>query len=133
MTFNSLWWSVELPQDWQGHSEGACVTFQAKPPCGALQISAARRNGEIVTDQDLREFAKDRQDPTAQPNRVIFGAFSGLSASCLKGGMFWVEWWLRSEELMMYVTYNVAQGNESKEFNVVQSILASMLNGLREN
>ena len=44
----------------------------------------------------------------------------------MKGGMFWVEWWLRLEDLMMYVTYNVVQGSEA-EFDVVQSILASVL------
>ena len=127
MIFNSLWWSVGLPQHWWGHSEEACVTFQANPPCGALQISAARRDGEIVTDQDLREFAEDRRDPAAQLAHVTFGAFSGVSASCLKAGIFWVEWWLRSEDLMMYATSNVVQGSETREFNVVQSILASVL------
>lgn len=106
MTFNSPWWSVELPPHWQGHS--------------------ARKNGEIVTDQDLRALTEDRRDPAAEINRVIVGAFSGFSANCMKGGMFWVEWWLRLEDLMMYVTYNVVQGSEA-EFDVVQSILASVL------
>ena len=117
---------MELPPDWSGSLGGNCATLRANPPLGVLQISAARKEAGIITDEDLVQFAEDRIAPETPLNSVECGAFSGATARYRKDGLFWQEWWLKSNRLMVYVTYNVVQEHEGAEGDVIQSILATM-------
>ena len=126
MIFTSAWWSVELPPNWSANPDGNCATLRADPPLGVLQISAARKDTGVVTDQDLTEFAEMRIAPKTRLAGVSFGAFSGATAMYRKDGLFWQEWWLRSKDMMVYATYNVVQESEAAELRTVEGILASL-------
>jgi hypothetical protein len=127
MTYRSGWWSVVLPPGWLGYADAACSTFQAQPPVGALQISAARKESEGITDGDLREFAEGRVSTTTPLQYCAFGAFLGVTAQYRKDGLFWQEWWLRSGQLMVYVTYNVSQEHAAAEQGSISIILSSLV------
>lgn len=126
MVFQSAWWSVELPAGWSAHVDGNCATFCADPPLGVLQISGARKDTGVVTDQDLTEFTEERITPGVRLDGATFATFSGATAKYQKDGLFWQEWWLRSKHIMVYVTYNVIQESEAAEQVAVQGILASL-------
>ena len=125
-TFDGAWWSVTLPLGWDGRPDKECATFQRNPPLGVLQISSARKDIGPVTAEDLREFAEERVASGVQLLEVSHGPFSGFSAEHSKEGRFWREWWLRSGQLTVYVTYNVAQGNARIEKDEVERIIESL-------
>ncbi|MGH9776939.1 MAG: hypothetical protein ACRD5I_00860 [Candidatus Acidiferrales bacterium] len=119
-------WSVELPSGWTGHAGQECATFQANPPLGALQISSARKDSAPVSDKHLKEFASERLPPGVLLKEAGYGSFSGFSAEYAKEDRFWKEWWLKSGQLMVYVTYNVVQEMKDSERDSVERILASL-------
>jgi hypothetical protein len=125
-TFVSTWWSVDLPEGWIGHQEEKCATLSRTPPMGVLQMSAARKQEGPVTDDDLQKFARDQVPSGVRLCRAEFKSFSGFSAAYVKNQLFWREWWLRSGQLMVYVTYNVLQGKEHLEATDLDMILASL-------
>jgi hypothetical protein len=95
---------------------------------GALQISAARKEAGIVTDRDLQEFARDRLIAGAAFEPVGFRECSGFTTRYRKDGVSWQEWWLKSEHLMIYASYNVVPEKEYLEQDDVASILSSLAN-----
>jgi hypothetical protein len=127
MNYKSAWWSVELPPNWRGYPDADCTTFRTQMfDGGALQISAARKDTGLVTDQDLQEFACDRLAAGAVFDSVRFRECSGFTTRYRKDGVSWQEWWLKSEHLMIYATYNVVPEKEYVEQDDVASILSSL-------
>jgi hypothetical protein len=126
MTYKASWWSVDLPTDWRGYPDAGCSTFRADPPLGVLQISAARKDAGIVTDQELKEFAESRLGREVTLRNAAFGNFAGLTAAYRKDGLFWEEWWLKAGCLMVYVTYNVVESGEAVEQAAITRILGSL-------
>jgi hypothetical protein len=126
MTYSSTWWSVELPAKWTGHRDRECATFQADPPLGVLQISAARKDAVPVNGDELREYAKDTIVNGRPFDTVYFGAFSGFTTTYRERGLAWQHWWLMEDRLLIYGTYNVTQQHEGRENHEIMSILASL-------
>jgi hypothetical protein len=127
MIYKSEWWSVDLPPNWSGHPDDSCSTFSAEPSLGVLQISAARKDTGIVSEDDLGEFAEHRIGHLGiRIEHVGPGLFSGFTASYRENCLFWRKWWVRSDHLMVFITYNVDQGNEAAEQLVVLGILSSL-------
>jgi hypothetical protein len=126
MNYESTWWTVELPSGWQGSADGTCSTFTDTPEHGVLQISAANKDSGVVTDDDLKEFASERVASNIPLDPAVAGAFSGFTARYQKERQWWQEWWLRSGQLMIYVTYNISLGRERAEQRAVTSILSSL-------
>ena len=124
-TYESLWWSVELPPGWTAFTEGECTTLRATPPLGALQISSARKASGPIEESDLKEFAKERVGNHSPLSPAAYGAFSGFTAVHTDDRLFWKEWWLRSGHLMLYVTYNVAKEYRNAETAYAEAILRS--------
>src|SRR5262249_2186798 len=107
-SFDGAWWSVDVPNNWHVRADKECATFQRTPSLGAFQISSARKDQSPITDADLAEFANDRIPSGTQLLRVAYGSFSGFTASFEDDGLMWRHWWLRSDVLMIYATYNVS-------------------------
>lgn len=126
MTFSSCWWSVELPPEWVAMDDDQCVTLSGKRFPSALQISAARKEHDTITDADLIDFASDRIATESQLRRVDLNEFSGFYVEHVENGVFWREWWLRAGCLMIYVCYNVDEKFKKSELVLVDRIVKSL-------
>ncbi len=124
--YKSAWWSVELPDNWEAEQDEDCATFTSERGVGALQISAYRRDDEIVTDEDLLDFAEDKLVEGANLNSVSFGEFVGLKTSYFAGESYWRKLWLRSGSLLLFVTYTCAAEERTVETEDVNIILNSL-------
>lgn len=125
MTHSNSWWPVELPPTWSGHEDDICTTFFGEPRLGVLQISSARKEGP-VSDQELRDFVRDRVPNGQGLEPADFGVFSGFSLEYREKRMAWRHWWLRSGDLVVYASYNVAQRLDGTEDEVILGVLASL-------
>lgn len=124
--FESAFWSIELPSGWTVTQEEECTTLQADYLMGKLQLSSARKEKGLVTDEDLREFAQDHIEAGAKLGSAEFGPFSGFYISYSTEDTYWREWWLRSGTVIVYVTYRVeldAKGTENVATGEVLSTL----------
>lgn len=127
MVYESAWWSIELPPEWSGRDDGVCATFVHTPELGALQVSSARKDTEeVVTDEDLAEFATERLPSNVRARATTVGALSGLTAEYEHDRNRWQEWWLRSGYVMIYVTYNVHSSADRCEQDEVARILTTL-------
>ena len=124
--YNSAWWSVELPDNWEAEQDEDCATFTSERGVGALQISAYRRDDEIVTHEDLLDFAQDELVEGANLNSVNFSEFVGLETSYFVGEGLWRKLWLRSGSLLLFVTYTCAAEERTVETKDVSLILESL-------
>ncbi len=124
--YKSAWWSVELPDDWQAEPDEDCVTFTSEREIGVLQISAYHRDGEIVTDEDLLEFAEDESVESASPQNFSCGEFVGIEISYFADDSFWRKLWLRNGSLLLFVTYTCSAEERTVETEDVNLILESL-------
>lgn len=124
--FCSNWWSVHLPTKWQTKEDKECVTLLGDHFQSALQISSARKESSVVTDEDIKDFANGRISDTVTFHRVDFGFFCGFYSERIEAGIFWREWWLRSEKLLIFASYNVDEQFKASETAIVDGIIKSL-------
>lgn len=99
------WWSLQLAPGWQGHQDEECYTIAGGAGGGALQISAARKADATVSDDELLSFAADLPSPIPLGS-VSCGAFTGFEFAFTEDEIAWRRWFLRSEHIALFVTYN---------------------------
>ena len=124
--YKSSWWSIELSSKWSAENEEDCVTLSAEHGVGALQISAYRRDSEVVTDEDLNDFAEGELVDGVIPQDVSWGDFTGSAISYVQDERFWRKLWLRSGSLLLYVTYNCGAEDRVVEVESVNRMLSSL-------
>jgi len=124
--FVSNWWSVRVPVGWRSEENEDCVTFFSDDGCGALQISAYRNRSGVVTDDDLSEFALGEVSDVRNLINVSYGSFVGLEGSCIESESFRRVFWLRNENLLVYVTYSCSAADAFEERAMVDEVLESL-------
>ena len=119
-------WSVVVPSGWRARHDDACATLVADHPIGAVQISAAFKDSEIL-DADLQDFAAEHlgRGATALSRRA--GAFVGFEIAFRDEAHCCRQWYLRSGRQMLFVTYNCRLEQQGVEDEVVELILDSLL------
>lgn len=124
--FKSTGWSVEIPSNWIGEQEDTCASFWSNRGVGALQLSAYQRDIHAVTDSELYAVAQDELIENITPQAANCGDFVGLTISYGTAGKFWRKWWLRSDSLFIYVTYNCDDQDRDIEAVTVDHILSTL-------
>ena len=125
MSFNSSWWSVQLPSEWTITEDGQCATLSGKHFSSAFQISAARKERGLVTDEELKDFVSERLTNNVL-SQIDTGLFSGFYAERSESGVFWREWWLCAGSLMIYASYNVDEKFKNAETSLINHIVESL-------
>lgn len=125
-TFKTSWWSVKLPDGWRAESDEDCTTMTANPEIGALQISAARNGNGSATDEDLLEFAEDHIKAGAKLREVTLGMLSGFYIHYSDDEFYCREWWLRSGNSVVLVTYTTELEYRGQEDSAIDQILTTL-------
>ena len=125
-TFQTEWWSIEIPQGWTAVQHPECATFQADPPVGALQISGVRKLEGTVSNEELEGLPPESTLQGTKKEPVQYGPFDGFRVRFVKGKASWEMWWLRHRNLILYVTYNVDCSRRAKEIETVEKTLYSL-------
>ena len=124
-TYESENWSINLPDDWEEEHDDEGVTLFNPDGCGALEISALEQE-EAIDDGFLEYMAAEHLESGAEPDEVEFGDFEGLEFSYGDDGNYWREWYLRADNLMLYITYNCPLQDEGRENDEVEAILETL-------
>ena len=123
--FKSSWWSVTVPPNWRAVENSECVTLCGTAFDSALQISAARKEQGYITDEDLKDFSIEQYDKKLL-QKMNTTNFTGFYIERVLGDTLWREWWLRSEHLMIYVSYNINKRFKEAEKLLVDGIVQSL-------
>lgn len=123
--FASAYWRVSVPPDWTARNNPECATFERQAGVGAVQISAARKEG-LVTDEDLRDFAKDHLSAGAKTKELKLGDFEGFVLGYRDDANNWRQWFLRYGATAVFVTYNCPLESQGEEDEIVDSLLSTL-------
>lgn len=123
--FNSC--RLLVPSAWKAEVDKECVTLIAQiNPRGALQISTATKESGRVTDEDLVDFASARSEQQGRLQRIKTPNLTGITAEHWQNQVFWKEWWLAADNLVVYITYNVERPFKGLEDEAVQQVVESV-------
>lgn len=124
-TYESNLWSINLPDHWDEEHDEEGVTLFNPHGCGALEISALEQEG-VVDEGFLEYMAEEHLEAGAEPDEVACGDFEGLEFSYSDEGTFWREWYLRADNLILYVTYHCPLVDEGSENEELEAILETL-------
>ena len=123
--YTTKYWSVNLPVLWDSEVDDGCDVLYDKEGIGELIFTSIYQE-EGVEDEQLEELAAEHLDSEAVIEDVNFNEFSGFVVSYTKESEYWNEWYLKSENLLLFVSYNCDEKDEDIDEDVVESILASL-------
>jgi hypothetical protein len=124
--YKAEWWSIDMLPEWSLREDAECASFFASPQLGVLQVSAARKPTESVTQEDIAEFAYDSQTPREAICPVSISHASGLYAEYEQAGRSWRQWWLKGKSVLVFVTYNVAISHKDSENAAIDALISSL-------
>jgi len=123
--YSSQYWSVNLPTLWDAEVDEGCDVLYDKEGVGELIFTTIyQENG--VSDDQLEELASEHLDSNAIIEDIHFDEFSGFVVSFTKDSEYWNEWYLRSDNILLFISYNCNVKDEETDEDVVESILDSL-------
>jgi hypothetical protein len=126
MRYEGSWWSIEVPEGWDIDQDEYCTSFVSPSGTGALQISAARKQSGVISDDDLLAQAQKRTEAGASLSPVATAHASGFTAAHARENSEWQEWWLRSDDTLLYVTWIRAAGDDAGEDAVAREMIETL-------
>ena len=124
-TFGTENWLVNLPDEWQGQHRAEYSTVYDPNGVGALQISVVQEINKM--NDELKEFASERSENNKNLDEVTLRNFSGFSFGFSVGDEYWRQWFLKSGNFAMFVTYNCALEDKGIEDSTINTILESLV------
>jgi len=124
-TIETRSWSLNLPNEWEFEADETCITAWQPISVGALQFSTYRKDG-LVTDDELREFVENNSNLGGPLKDVILGDFSGYEICFEDQESSWRHWHLRSDNIMIFITYNCGVADAGADDAAVDAVLAGL-------
>jgi hypothetical protein len=123
--FGTDTWTLQVPSGWRAWHDEECSTLVGPGDLGALQVSAASKDSEVL-DQDLRDFASKHLAAGAHAEPAEAGDYAGFEIAFRDGDRYWRQWFLRRGRQALFVTYNCALDHRGAEDDAVRQALASL-------
>ena len=124
--FESTWWSINLLPDWHAEQGVSCTTLWSDDGVGALQVSAYKKTDESVSEKDISELSEGGYPYGAEVKSDRSGVFKGIQASFSENGKYWRKWWLCSDSLMLFITYNCDVEDQRIEVEKVEQMISTL-------
>ncbi len=124
-TYKTEYWLLNVPALWDAEADGDTDVIYDNDGVGELVVSTLYQ-GEGIADEQLEAMASEHVDSDADIEDVVLGDFSGIAVSFEQDGEYWCEWYLRSEKVLLFITYNCDAKNVEVDEDVVESILESL-------
>lgn len=121
-------WSIEFPEEWEHEIDNHILALSEPGADGRIEIAAlsAARGGD-ATDEELFATLEEFGADMAAADRLVLGAFDGLTADALdEDGDAMRYWVLRAGDLMLLATHRTAADRAAAARPAVERILASL-------
>lgn len=126
MKHESPLWSIEIPEEWEVDQDDYSSSFFTPQGLGALQIAAAKKEGEPVTDDEVEKSARDASPDEVDLLPARLGWFSGLTAELARANTFRRAWWVRSGNALLSITYICETRDRGREDAAIDAVLQSL-------
>lgn len=123
--YQSDYWQMELPAGWVSEPVDESVSFYNPNGTGTLLVTTIREEAQIDDDY-LASLAQEHINAGAELYEVEYGSFAGVTCCYDADGEYWCEWYLSSDNILLFVTYNCDKELEGEEDDVVEGMLESL-------
>ncbi len=123
-------WQLDLPDSWETEMVDDSDAFYDPQSNGTLLFSTVQEV-QAITDEYLAELAEEHIEAGAEFYDVEFGPFSGVTCCYEVDNEYGCEWYLKSGNVMLFITYNCPLDEEGIEDDVIEIILETLQEPVR--
>ncbi len=124
--YESNWWSIEYPEEWETEQNEDCTTFYNPDGVGALQISSYRKD-EQISESEIFDVATDDITETNKLQKIKEENYQGFIASYAEENDFWKKYYIWKDRIMVYITYNCEiKDKNNEELTTIENILKTL-------
>lgn len=115
-------WSLLLPEEWFAERDDDSIIIGDRDGVGCVEISELRRDRGTFSVEDLEQFRVDGQPWEA----VNIGSFEGRSSALVEDDAAIREWYLFTDDLLLFVTHSCELENRGLDDAAVDEILSTL-------
>ena len=127
----SQWWIIDLPPEWIAEQDDDTIIISDEDGVGEIAITTLQKESGYVTDQELKEYSQEVSDVFGTAQTVDVGELSGFYFSYQDEGDAVLDWYLRSDDLLVLITYSCLIENTGMDDAAVNEILGTIF--IKEN
>jgi hypothetical protein len=122
----SQWWILELPDEWDAEQEDESIVISDEDGVGEIVITTLEKEDGDVSDDELRECTADLEQEGGVGETVNVADIKGYYYTYQEDDEAVREWYLRSDNLLLLITYSCALDNAGMDDGAVDDILSTL-------
>lgn len=122
----SQWWILELPDEWDAEQDEDTILVSDEDGVGEIAITTLQKESGQVTDAELKEYAEDITASYGGGKSVTVADLSGYYFQYHEEDDYVREWYLRTDHLLLLITYSCDAENAAMDDGVVDEILSTL-------
>ncbi len=118
----SQWWMLELPQEWQASQDDEMIVIADQDGVGEIAITTLEKEDGDVTEAELLAFTEG----LGKGEAVTVSGLAGYYFAYQEDGDALREWYLRADNLLLFITYACDRDNAGMDDGAVDDILGTL-------
>ena len=124
----SQWWMLELPDEWQASQEEEMIIITDQDGVGEIVITTLEKEEGDVSERELRSFTEELGDGSS----VSVSGMDGYYYAYQEDNDALREWYLKADNLLIFITYACDLENAGMDDGAVDEILSTFALRVKE-
>jgi hypothetical protein len=120
------WWIIDLPPEWDAEQDGETILIADETGVGEIAITTMQKEDGLVDDNELKQFIFELEAEYGRGEPVSVSEAEGYYFSYQEQGEAIREWFLRCDDLLLFVTYCCDASNAGMDDGAVDEILETL-------
>ena len=122
-------WCMMLPQEWHAETDDDVIRIVDQDNVGEIEITTLHKHVGKVDSIEIAAMAKEESPEVVIWHDVTAGAFKGVTGVYTEDGAAIREWYVGSEQLLLFITYVCADEDNGLDDASVDELLATLVVG----
>jgi hypothetical protein len=122
----SQWWIIELPDEWEAEQDDETILISECDGVGEIAITTLQKESGEVFEEELLDFTAEIEAQYGKGISIELAEFEGFYFTYSDEGDSVREWYLRCDDLLLFITYSCDQENSGMDDSAVDEILSTI-------
>ena len=118
-----------LPEEWHAENDDDVIRIVDQDDVGEIEITTLHKQSGRVNASDVAAMASEKSPEITEWHQARAGAFEGVTGLYHEDDASVCEWYLATENLLLYITYICAQEDEGLDYASVVELLGTLVAG----